>query len=60
MADIRFTFGTQNSMALLEKIDRMEIQLAELRSKQDVDRRRLDELEPARIHINAIRKPLME
>ena len=43
-----------------KKIDRMEIQLAELRSKQDEDRRRLDELEPARIHINAIRKPLME
>lgn len=41
------------------KIDRMEGQIAELRAQQDDDRRKLNQLEPARVHINSIRKPVL-
>lgn len=59
-------FGTKNGMSFFEKLDKMEKELAELRSQQeegrrrlDENRRRLDQLEPTRIHIRTIRKPVL-
>ena len=59
-------FGTKNGMSFFEKLDKMEKELAELRSQQeggrrrlDENRRRLDQLEPTRIHIKTIRKPVL-
>ena len=54
----QLVFGTKNEMSFAEKLDKME-ELAELRSQQEEDRRRLDQLEPTRIHIKTIRKPVL-
>ena len=60
------TFGSKSGMALMDKMDRMDIQLAELRAQRDEDKRsldhhrlRLDQLEPARLRIALIRKPVL-
>lgn len=52
-------FGTKNGMSFFENLDKMKKDLAELRSQQEDDRRRLDQLEPTRIHIKTVRKPVL-
>ena len=67
------TFGIKSRVDLMEKMERMEAQLAEIHAQREEDKRsldhhrlllddhrlRLDQLEPARLQIASIRKPVL-
>lgn len=55
----KHTFGTKNETILLGTLKKLETDLNELRTEREKDKLRLDQLEPSRLQISAIRKPVL-
>lgn len=62
----RRTFGSERGMAIMDQLEKMQIDLAELRSQREEDRRTLDhhrvlldQLAPVRLQIAPVRRPVL-